>query len=56
MTAAEDRHNEAGDGSTFCPECKAGKHDNCLGDAWDNERDMPTTCACWRVDHQEVEK
>lgn len=35
-----------------CPECRAGKHDNCHGDAWDNENDRPAICACWAAGHQ----
>jgi len=30
----------------ICPECVAGKHGNCNGQAWDREKDEPTTCAC----------
>lgn len=37
-------------GST-CPECAAGKHDNCRGDAWDDALDDPTICACWDRGH-----
>ena len=29
-----------------CPECAAGKHLNCNGQAWDREKDEPTNCAC----------
>ena len=28
------------------PDCKASKHHACAGDAWDDETDSPTTCAC----------
>lgn len=35
-----------------CPECRAGKHDNCHGDAWDNENDRPAICECWRLNHR----
>lgn len=35
----------------ICPECKAGKHSNCLGDAWDFEHDVPTVCDCWISSH-----
>lgn len=30
----------------ICPECKAGKHDNCDGTAWDDEKDELTECFC----------
>jgi hypothetical protein len=30
----------------ICPECAAGKHINCTGEAWDNEADAPTECEC----------
>lgn len=30
----------------FCPECKAGKHDNCDGTAWDDQADEETACPC----------
>ena len=30
----------------ICPECKAGKHENCKGDAWDFEEDRPIMCMC----------
>lgn len=29
-----------------CPECVAGKHQNCDGTAWDDERDDITECGC----------
>lgn len=29
-----------------CPECAAGKHENCDGSAWDTHQDEPTTCSC----------
>lgn len=29
-----------------CPECSAGKHGNCNGDAWDDTTDQPAACAC----------
>lgn len=32
--------------SAICPECRAGKHRNCDGSAWDAENDVPTLCAC----------
>lgn len=29
------------------PDCVAGKHaPMCLGNAWDNDNDMPVDCAC----------
>lgn len=30
----------------ICPECHAGKHGNCNGQAWNTEADEPTTCTC----------
>ena len=30
----------------ICPECVAGKHGNCHGDAWDNDTDERVDCAC----------
>jgi hypothetical protein len=30
----------------FNPDCEAGKHHVCPGDAWDSEADEPTDCAC----------
>jgi len=29
-----------------CPECKAGKHDNCDGTTWNDYNDAPATCPC----------
>lgn len=29
-----------------CPECKAGKHQNCDGTAWDTEKDAAVPCPC----------
>lgn len=29
-----------------CPECEQGKHDNCNGDAWDDQADELTSCDC----------
>jgi hypothetical protein len=34
-----------------CPECRAGKCDNCLGDAWDVDEDVPVVCECWSEGH-----
>jgi hypothetical protein len=31
---------------TLDPDCVAGKHHACLGNAWDHDTDMPTDCAC----------
>jgi hypothetical protein len=31
---------------SICPECVAGKHRNCNGDAWDEVNDRVTTCDC----------
>lgn len=28
------------------PDCRDGKHRACAGDAWDEELDQPTRCAC----------
>lgn len=28
------------------PDCKAGKHAACSGDAWDTAKDEPIDCAC----------
>lgn len=32
--------------SFVCPECRAGKHGNCDGYAWDDQLDEPTACSC----------
>lgn len=29
-----------------CPECRAGKHGNCDGQAWDYVADVPAACPC----------
>jgi len=34
-----------------CPECVAGKHDNCNGETWDDAQDAPTTCPCMAAGH-----
>lgn len=34
-----------------CPECAAGKHANCDGGAWNQERDEPAICSCYRQGH-----
>lgn len=35
-----------------CPECLAGKHDNCDGDGgFDPETDEPVMCWCWEEGH-----
>lgn len=28
------------------PDCVAGKHPACIGEAWDDEADKPTRCEC----------
>jgi len=28
------------------PDCEAGKHTACAGDAWDFDTDQPVRCAC----------
>jgi uncharacterized protein YegL len=38
--------------AVVCPECVADKHDNCWGDAWDNETDRPVICECWKNGHE----
>lgn len=30
----------------LCPDCRAGKHDNCDGSSYDFERDRPAPCPC----------
>jgi hypothetical protein len=35
-----------------CPECKAGKHINCDGQAWDDDADQAVTCVCREVGHR----
>lgn len=37
---------------TICPECAVGKHDNCNGLSWDNEKDSYTPCPCAVNDHK----
>jgi hypothetical protein len=34
-----------------CPECRAGKHGNCDGGAWDWETDAAVPCRCAMNDH-----
>lgn len=34
-----------------CPECQAGKHDNCDGTTWDFEKDERAVCPCARIAH-----
>lgn len=36
-----------------CPECKAGKHENCDGEAWDSVNDRPAGCPCAMTGHGE---
>lgn len=38
----------------ICPECKAGKHVNCEGEALDTSVDEMVECYCWSVDHEPV--
>jgi len=28
------------------PDCRAGKHQACAGDAWDETNDQPAQCTC----------
>lgn len=44
-TAIEDHEVEP------CPECKAGKHPNCDGHAWDTKADRQTSCPCAMSGH-----
>jgi recombination protein RecT len=37
--------------SPTCPECQQGKHQNCEGQAWDNDADGPVACACADESH-----
>ena len=30
------------------PDCVAGKHQACIGNAWDDENDEPCDCGCAR--------
>ncbi|UQS95212.1 hypothetical protein Pam4_69 [Pseudanabaena phage Pam4] len=30
----------------MCPDCRAGKHPICTGEAWDPDLDLPVRCAC----------
>lgn len=48
MTALDDTQPIA---LRFCPECAAGKHVNCQGEAWDQEADEPTLCTCPGLEH-----
>lgn len=38
----------------ICPECRAGKCINCDGEAWDDEADAPTVCACAEAGHDQA--
>lgn len=38
--------------SPRCPECRAGKHGNCDGTAWDNAADAPASCGCAEAGHR----
>jgi hypothetical protein len=33
-------------GVRSCPDCEQGKHQNCTGEAWCNEHDVPARCPC----------
>lgn len=35
-----------------CPECTQGKHPNCDGTMWDNDKDELENCVCAQLDHQ----
>jgi hypothetical protein len=35
----------------ICPECNAGKHQNCDGSAWNDAADDVDVCACERAGH-----
>lgn len=35
-----------------CPECRAGKHANCDGAAWNTNTDSPGLCPCWMKGHE----
>lgn len=35
----------------LCPECRAGKHGNCDGNAWDFDKDSPAHCECRSRQH-----
>jgi hypothetical protein len=39
------------DPTHVCPECRAGKHGNCDGDAWCNVFDEVVPCQCGAPDH-----
>jgi hypothetical protein len=39
---------------SICPECKQGKHQNCTGDAFDEDLDDIVACYCAETDHQAV--
>lgn len=34
------------DGYAISPDCQAGKHTACVGEAWDVTEDAPTGCEC----------
>lgn len=38
-------------GQPVCPECRAGKHINCNGQAWDEHADELTVCFCTNSHH-----
>lgn len=33
----------------ICPECRNGKHVNCVGTAWDDDLDVAVDCECTHV-------
>lgn len=37
-----------------CPECSAGKHPNCKGDAWNNAIDDRVPCSCHLAAHHPI--
>lgn len=36
-----------------CPECRANKHGNCNGQAWDYVEDEPAPCPCSAAGHED---
>jgi hypothetical protein len=38
-------------GENVCPECKAGKHPNCTGQALDADTDTFVPCVCGNLGH-----
>lgn len=37
--------------ATVCPDCKAGKHDACIGRAWNDAKDEEVDCSCALAEH-----